>query len=65
MVRIKIDEVFEKLEPNFRDALINAVQEIIPEADFDIDELFQAFKRAIRRKCNTWEPVSDNYVEID
>jgi len=65
MARIKIDEVFEKLESSFRNALISAVQEVIPEANFDIDELFQAFKRAIRRKCNIWETVSDNYVEID
>jgi hypothetical protein len=65
MVRIKIDEIFEKLESNFHNALISAVQEVFPEANFDIDELFEAFKRAIRRKCNIWETVSDNYVEID
>jgi hypothetical protein len=26
--------------------------------------LFRAFRRAVGRKCNTWEQVPDHYVRV-
>jgi len=42
-----------------------AVKQIIPEAQFDEQRLFQAFKSAIRKNCRTWETVRDSYVETE
>lgn len=63
MARIKVEEIVDDLSSEFRSALDSAVSEVIPGAEFDRYELFRAFKRAIRRKCSTWERVSDNHVE--
>jgi len=35
----------------------------MPDADFDEYELFRAFKRAVSRKCNTWERVPAQNVD--
>ena len=34
----------------------------MPYAEFDERELFRAFRRAVRRKCDTWARVPDQYV---
>ena len=64
MARVKPDEIVDDLGSEFRRALTDAVQEVMPEAQFDEYELFRAFKRAVRRKCRTWERVSDSHVEV-
>jgi hypothetical protein len=43
-------------------ALEQAVHEVLPDAEFDRHALYRAFKRAVRRKCSTWEEVPDQYV---
>lgn len=65
MARVKVDDIVDDLSTEFRGALEAAVQEVLPEAEFDRYQLFLAFKRAVRRKCNTWERVRDDYVEAD
>jgi hypothetical protein len=63
MARVKPEEIVEDLDSEFRRALSDAVKEVLPAAQFDEYELFRAFKRAVRRKCNTWERVGDSHVE--
>ena len=64
MARIKPEEIIDDLSSEFRRALSDAVSELLPSVQFDEYELFRAFKRAIRRKCSTWEPVRDSHVEV-
>ena len=64
MVRVKTVEIVEDLASEFRRALIDAVQEAIPDAEFDEQDLFRAFKSSIRRKCSTWTRVKDSHVEL-
>jgi len=48
-----------------RNALEAAVKEVLPDAgSFDRYELFRAFRRAVGRKCNTWESIPDSDVEM-
>ena len=63
MARVKPEEIVDDLGSEFRRALADAVEEVTPDAEFDEYDLFRAFKRAVRRKCNTWEPVRDSHVE--
>lgn len=63
MARVQPDEIVDHLGSDFRRALADAVNEVVPGARFDEHELFRAFKRAVRRKCSTWENVPDQYVE--
>jgi hypothetical protein len=66
MARVKIEEIVEHLDHDLRRALADAVKEVLPSGTrFDEHELFRAFKRAVRRKCSTWERVPDRYVEAD
>ena len=62
MAQVQMEEIVDHLSSDMRRALEAAVQEVIPNAQFDPYELFRAFRRAVRRKCNTWEQVPDNYV---
>jgi len=64
MARIKPEEIVDDLSSEFRRALSDAVSEVLPGASFDEYELFRAFKRAVRRKCGTWERVRDSHVEV-
>ncbi len=63
MARIKIEEIIDRLDSEIRSALDAAVREVIPDVNFDKYQLFRAFKRAVGRKCNTWETIPDQYVE--
>ncbi len=63
MARIKPEEIVDDLSSELRPALSETVLEIMPNAQFDEYELFRAFKRTVRRKCSTWERVSDSHVE--
>jgi hypothetical protein len=62
MAQVEIEEIVGHLSSEMRKALEAAVEEVIPNAQFDRHELFRAFRRAVRRKCNTWEQVPDSYV---
>lgn len=63
MARVKIEEIVDSLSSDIRRALADAVNEVIDDAKFDEHELFRAFKRAVSRKCSTWERVPDRYVQ--
>ena len=65
MARINIEEVIDNLDSDIRNALAAAVREVMPNANFDSYQLFRAFIRAVRRKCNTWERIPDQFVEKD
>ncbi len=65
MTRINIEKIYEKLETDLRQALIDAVRCAIPEAKFNKNRLFQEFVRAVRSRCRTWEKVPDQYVEAE
>lgn len=63
MARVQPDEIVDELRSEFRRALEEAVNEVIPDTKFDSYELYRAFHRAVRRKCSTWENVSDRYID--
>ena len=65
MARVKIEEVVDHLDSEMRKALSMAVGKAIPGAEFDERQLFKEFRRAVGRKCSTWERVPDRYVEND
>jgi len=63
MARIQAEQIVEHLEVEFRSALYAAVKEIAPDREFDRFELYNAFRRAMRRKFATWETVPDSTIE--
>lgn len=65
MARIKIEDIIEHLDYDMKRALEDAVQRVIPNADVDRNTLFREFRKAVGRKCSTWENVPDHYIEFD
>ena len=63
MARVKIEEIIDHLSSEFRKALEDTVNQVAPNVQVDRYELFREFKRAVRRKCSTWERVPDRFVE--
>lgn len=63
MARVKIEDIVDHLSSEIRKALEQAVTNVLPDAEFDAYELFREFRRAVGRKCNTWENVPDHFVE--
>jgi hypothetical protein len=63
MAQVDIEEIIDHLSTDIRKALTRAVNDVIPDASFNDRELFKAFKKAVRRKCSTWEHVPDQYVQ--
>lgn len=63
MARVKIEYVVDHLSSQFRRALEATLQEHFPNEPYDSHAVFRTFKRMVSRKCNTWENVSDSYVE--
>lgn len=63
MARVKIEEVVDHLSSEIRKALSIAVNNVIPNAEFDERQLFREFRRAVGRKCDTWERVPDQYID--
>ena len=64
MAKVKIEEVIDHLSSEMRRALEEAVREVLRDAHIDSHELFRAFRRAVGRKCSTWEAVPDRYVDV-
>jgi hypothetical protein len=65
MARLKIEGVIDHLSSEMRKALAQATDQVMPGSHVDERELFRAFKRAVGRKCSTWERVPDHYVRTD
>lgn len=63
MASVKMEEIVDHLSSEVRRALEDAVRQVDPDSQINSHELFRAFRRAIGRKCSTWERVPDHYVE--
>jgi len=65
MARVRMVQIVEHLRSEMRRALTEAVQRVLPDAEFDERQLFLEFRRAVGRKCSTWERVPDGYVDCE
>jgi hypothetical protein len=63
MARVRVEDIVDHLSSQMRKALEAAVREVHPNAAIDPHALFRSFRRAVGRKCNTWEQVPDRCVE--
>lgn len=63
MAKVKIEEIVDHLSSEFRRALEDTFAEHAPGVEIDSYQVFRDFKRAVYRKCNTWENVPDRFVD--
>jgi hypothetical protein len=64
MARIKIEDVIDYLDHDMKRALDETVKRHFPGAEYNKNALFRDFKRAVYRKCSTWETVPDHLVDL-
>ena len=57
MARVKIEDIIDHLGSEMRSALAYAIEQEAPDADIDAHAVFRSFKRAVGRRCRTWETV--------
>jgi hypothetical protein len=65
MAKVKIENVLESIDYGIKRALEDAVNRTIPNAQFDRNQLFREFLKAVGRKCSTWERIPDRFIESD
>lgn len=65
MAKIKIEEVVDHLDSEFRKALEATLKEHFPNQSFDARAVFRTFKKQVYRKCSAWENIPDQFVEKD
>jgi len=65
MAYVNIEKIIDHLDGEIRNALEDAVREILPNSKLDSYDLYRAFLRAVRRKCRSMEYIPDNYVRLD
>ena len=63
MARIKVNVVIEWVGYKIKSALEEAVQNTIPDARFDKEQLWKEFVGAINRKCSIWAKVPNSYIK--
>jgi len=63
MARVKMEDIVDHLSSEMRKALGDAVRATQKGDRVDEHALFRAFKRAVGRKCSTWERVPDRFVD--
>lgn len=63
MAKVKIEEVVDHLSSEFRKALGDVFASHAPNVQIDPYQAYRDFRRAVGRKCSTWETVPDQYVE--
>ena len=65
MARVRIEEIVDHLDTEFRKALEDTLKEHFPGQPFDSRLIFRTFKRQVYSKCSVWENVPDQHVEKD
>lgn len=65
MAKVKVEEIVDHLDREFRSALAETFAAHAPNVRIDPYQVFRDFKNRIYRKCNTWENVPDRYVDKD
>ena len=63
MARIRIEDIVDHLDREFKEVLEDTIRKHFPSVSFNNDQLFRDFVRAIHGRCNRWENVPDQYVE--
>lgn len=65
MASVRIQDILDHLSGDIKKALKTAIDNSIDDADFDEDEMFREFSKAVGRKCSTWTSVPDHLVDTD
>jgi hypothetical protein len=63
MAQVKIQDVVDKLDSEFKKALDDTLQQFAPGVAYDRNELFRHFLKRVYHHCSVWEEVPDSSVK--
>jgi hypothetical protein len=63
MAKVKVDEIVENLDSEFKKALDDTMTHFAPQVRFDRNDLFRFFQKRIYHHCSSGETVPDGCVE--
>ncbi len=63
MARVNPEKIIDHLGHEMRRALEKALRDTIPDAKFDAQTVFQAFKREVGKACAMYEQVPDSCIQ--
>lgn len=64
MAQVKIDDIVEHLDGEFKSALDDTMREYAPNVRYNKDELFRYFVRRVYQHCSAWEDVPNALVRV-
>jgi hypothetical protein len=62
MAQVKIEDVVESLDSDFKKALEDTMKAFAPNASASRDEIFRFFLKRVYHHCRVWETVPDGCV---
>ena len=63
MAQVKIEDVVDSLDSEFKRALEDTMKNFAPDAHASRDEVFRFFLKRVYQHCSVWETVPDNCVK--
>jgi len=63
MARVKIEEIVDHLDGEFKKALVDTTMHFAPGVQFDRGALFRFFLQRVYHHCSSWKSVPDSAVE--
>jgi hypothetical protein len=60
---VKIEDVIDHLESDFKKALAETMKKFAPDIRFNEAEAFRFFLGRVYNHCRVWEPVPDRCVK--
>lgn len=65
MAKVKIEEVVDHLDLEFRKALQATLREHFPDQAFNARAVFKTFKKEVYKKCNDWESIPNKFIRSE
>lgn len=63
-VQVKIEKVLEDLHSDIRGALDDTLKQLLPDAQYNIHELFRFFVDRVDYRCKQWETLKPNAFRV-
>ena len=63
MAQVKIEDVVDSLDSEFKKALDDTMEQFASEVSYDRNELFKFFLKRVYHHCSVWETVPDASVK--
>jgi ubiquitin C-terminal hydrolase len=63
MPQVKIEDLIDHLDSEFKKALDDTMREFAPTVQYDRTEFFKFFLKRVYHHCSIWEKVPDKLVK--